>query len=45
MLAKFGIQVAREEAERVDTFRYSWEKIVTRAVSIICINFSLQALK
>jgi dynein heavy chain len=29
LLAKFGIQVAREEADKVDTFRYSWQKLLT----------------
>lgn len=32
MLNKFGIQVAREEVERVDTFRYSWQKLLTLGV-------------
>lgn len=31
MLAKFQISVAREEAERVDTFRYSWQKLLALA--------------
>ena len=35
MLSKFGIQVAREEVERVDTFRYSWLKLLTLGVSQI----------
>lgn len=34
LLAKFGIQVAREEAEKVDTFRYSWQKLQTLGVSL-----------
>lgn len=33
MLSKFGIQVAKEEVERVDTFRYSWLKLLTLGVS------------
>ena len=37
MLAKFQIHVAQEEAEKVDTFRYSWQKLLTLTVSLHCI--------
>lgn len=33
MLNKFQIQIQREEVERVDTLRYSWQKLLTLAVS------------
>ena len=33
MLNKFEVAVAREEVERVDSLRYSFEKLLTQAVS------------
>ena len=33
MLAKYQISVAKEEAEKVDTFRFAWQKLNTLAVS------------
>ena len=33
MLNKFEVSVAREEVEGVDTLRYSFEKLLTQAVS------------
>lgn len=48
MLNKFQIQVQREEVERVDTLRYSWQKLLTLAVSstisILCV-FIVQSIE
>lgn len=32
-MAKYQISVAREEADKVDTFRFAWQKLNTLAVS------------
>ena len=34
LLAKYQISVAREEADKVDTFRFAWQKLNTLAVSL-----------
>ncbi|XP_077985364.1 dynein axonemal heavy chain 8-like [Glandiceps talaboti] len=34
MLAKFQVSVAKEEVDRVDTLRYSFQKLVSRAVIV-----------
>ena len=34
MLNKFDVSVSREEVERVDTLRYSFEKLLGQAVGI-----------
>lgn len=39
MLNRHDVLVAREESERVDTLRYTWEKLHTLAVS----NHDLQS--
>lgn len=31
MLHKYGLLVAKEEMEKVDTLRYTWEKLLVRA--------------
>lgn len=31
MLNKYGLLVAKEETEKVDTLHYSWEKLLVRA--------------
>ena len=33
MLQKFGIRASKEETDRVDTFRYSFVKLLNQAVS------------
>lgn len=33
VLSKFQIHVVREEMEKVDTVRYSWQKLLALAVS------------
>ena len=38
LLSKFGVKVSKEEADRVDTFRYSFEKLLSQAVSKYSIN-------
>ena len=38
LLAKFGIQVTREEADKVDTFRYSWQKLLSLSVIAFCVS-------
>ena len=35
MLNKFEVAVVREEVERVDTLRYSFEKLLAQSVSMI----------
>ena len=32
LLAKFQVHVAKEEVEKVDTFRYAWEKLLALSV-------------
>ncbi len=34
MLQKFQVTVAKEEADRVDTLRYSYQKLTRQAVSL-----------
>uniref|UniRef100_A0A668AV41 Dynein axonemal heavy chain 5 n=1 Tax=Myripristis murdjan TaxID=586833 RepID=A0A668AV41_9TELE len=34
MLHKFELSVAKEEAEKVDTLRYTWEKLLSRATEV-----------
>jgi len=44
MLNRYELLVAKEESERVDTLRYSWQKLQSLAVSTlmtICHIFSL----
>ena len=35
MLNKFELLVAKEDAERVDTLRYTWERMAASAVDVI----------
>ena len=35
MLNRYGVQYNREESEKVDTLRYSVQKLFSQAVSII----------
>ena len=37
MLNRYGISLPQEETERVDTLRYTWDKLLSLAVSIILI--------
>lgn len=34
MLAKHELPILKEEAERVDTVRYSWQKLMTQAAEV-----------
>lgn len=34
MLHKYELAVAKEEADKVDTLRYSWEKLVSRSTEV-----------
>lgn len=34
MLQDFGVTVAKEENDKVDSLRYSFQKLMTKAVSI-----------
>uniref|UniRef100_A0A5F8GJ93 Dynein axonemal heavy chain 5 n=1 Tax=Monodelphis domestica TaxID=13616 RepID=A0A5F8GJ93_MONDO len=42
LLNKYGLLVAKEETEKVDTLRYTWEKILTRASEVQHELFTLQ---
>ena len=34
MLHKYGLTVAKEEVEKVDTLRYTWEKLLSRSTEV-----------
>lgn len=34
MLHKYGLLIAKEEAEKVDTLRYTWEKLLSRSTEV-----------
>lgn len=34
MLHKYELSVAKEEADKVDTLRYSWEKLLSRSTEV-----------
>ena len=34
MLHKYGLSVAKEEVEKVDTLRYTWEKLLSRSTEV-----------
>lgn len=34
MLHKYELSVAKEEADKVDTVRYSWEKLLSRSTEV-----------
>lgn len=34
MLNKYELSVAKEETEKVDTLRYSWEKLLARSAEV-----------
>lgn len=37
-MAKYQISVVREEADKVDTFRFAWQKLNTLAVSLVLLS-------
>ena len=39
MLNRYELLVAKEESERVDTLRYSWQKLQSLAVNIYFLVF------
>lgn len=34
MLHKYGLSVAKEEVDKVDTLRYTWEKLLSRTTEV-----------
>lgn len=42
MLHKYGLSVAKEEAEKVDTLRYTWDKLLSRNSELQNDLFALQ---
>ncbi len=34
MLHKYGLLIAKEEADKVDTLRYTWEKLLSRSTEV-----------
>ena len=48
MLNRYELLVAKEESERVDTLRYSWQKLQSLAVniyfSIVCLGSALHVI-
>lgn len=34
MLHKYGLLVAKEEADKVDTLRYTWDKLLSRSTEL-----------
>lgn len=42
MLHKYGLSVAKEEADKVDTLRYTWEKLLSRNTELQNELFALQ---
>ena len=44
MLNRYELLVAKEESERVDTLRYSWQKLQSLAVNICGRNFASKSV-
>lgn len=42
MLHKYGLSVAKEEADKVDTLRYTWDKLLSRNTELQNELFALQ---
>lgn len=42
MLHKYGLSVAKEEADKVDTLRYTWERLLSRSTELQNELFALQ---
>lgn len=42
MLHKYGLSVAKEEADKVDTLRYTWDKLLSRNNELQNELFALQ---
>lgn len=42
MLHKYGLSVAKEEADKVDTLRYTWDKLLSRNSELQNELFALQ---